>query len=325
MDRESSLSASFSQLDSQLPDFYRSEFNVVIGLGGWSLPQEEQANEDLTQSRFIKLINAIVVSGIPLEQAVALTCKVLRGLGWESDELNTLERYADEGFSLEASYPQIQDCLLKMKCKKIGNAVYDVVAVLDDQLEQFYVRVFCLALFGVIIRHRVEEQNTFVGCFKILHENLVHPSLAAAFTCCILSRFGFKDISQLKKYSTPNYNLEQRYPDIDCRLTVAELFYSLERERECPNVIRIIARQDLNNYATDKITSIAEFVQLLWEREVIKKDDVTKLQELAKLCNRPTFFNKYYRRQNIPLIPLGKRKKYFCALLYVHNMIFLCL
>ena len=76
---------------------------------------------------------------------------------------------------------------------------------------------------------------------------------------------------------------------------------------------------------TDKITSIAEFVQLLWEREAIKKDSVTKLQELAKLCNRPTFFNKYCRRQNIPLIPLGKRKKYFCVLLYVHNMIFLCL
>ena len=90
-------------------------------------------------------------------------------------------------------------------------------------------------------------------------------------------------ISQLKKYSTPNYNLEQRYPDIDCRLTVAELFYSLERERECPNVIRIIARQDLNNYATDKITSIADFVQLLWEQEVIKIGDVIKLQELAKL------------------------------------------
>ena len=318
MDRESSISASLSQLDSQIPDFYRSEFNVVIALGGWSLPQEEQANEDLKQSRFIKLINAIVVSGVPLEQAVALTCKVLRGLGWESEELDTLERYAEQGFSIEASYPQIQQRLLKVKGKKTGKAVYDVIAVLDDQLEQFYVRIFRLALFSILIRQRVQEQNTFVGCFKILHENLVHPSLAAAFTCCVLSRFGFKGISQLKKYSTPNYNLEQRYPDIDCRLTVAELFYSLERERECPNVIKIIARQDLNNYATDKITSIAEFVQLLWEREIIKVDDVTKLQELAKLCNRPTFFNKYYRRQNIPLIPLGKRKN-FCVLLYVYN------
>ena len=102
--------------------------------------------------------------------------------------------------------------------------------------------------------------------FKI-HENLVHPSLAAAFICCILSRFGFKDISQLKKYSTPKYNLEQRYPDIDGRLTVGELFYSLEREcaRDRPIVIRIFARQDLNNYATDKITFIGDFVQLLWE------------------------------------------------------------
>ena len=304
MDRESSVSVCLSQLDSQLPDFYRYEFNVIIALGNWSLPQEEQNNEDQTQSRFTKLINGIVASGVPLELVVALTCNVLRGLGWESDELDMLERYADQRFSLETSYPQIQQRLLEMNCNNVGKAVYKVVAVLDDQLEQFYIRVFRLALFSILIRHRVQEQNTFISCFKILHEYLVHPSLAAAFTCCILNRFGFKDISQLKKYSTPNYNLEQRYPDIDCRLTVAELFYGLERERECPNVIRIIARQDLNNYATDKITSIADFVQLLWEREVIKVGDVTKLQELAKLCNRPTFFNNYYRRHNIPL---GKR------------------
>ena len=83
MDRESSVSVCLTQLDSQLPDFYRYEFNIVIALGNWLLLQEEQANEDQTQTRFVKLINAIIVSGVPSKQVVALTCKVLRGLGWE--------------------------------------------------------------------------------------------------------------------------------------------------------------------------------------------------------------------------------------------------
>ena len=306
MDRERSISASLSRLDSQLPDFYCFKLEEVVALAVFELSQEQADDDQPTQSRFLKLFKVITTSGVPLEQAVALICKVLRGLGWESKELDTLERYADQEFSLEASYPQIHDRLLKMNCDSVGKTVYNVIAVLDDQLEKFYVRVIHLALFGIHISLRVQEQNTFVQYFNILHENLVHPSVAAAFMCSVLSRFGFKDIGDLQKYATPNYNLELTHPEVDLRLTVAEFFYSLERERECPNVIRIIARQHLNNYAIDKITSIADFVQLLCEREVIKVDDISKVQEMAHLCQRPTFFNKYCRRQNVPL---GKRNK----------------
>ena len=306
MEQERSISASLSRLASQLPDFYCLKFEEIIALAVLKLLQEQTDEDQSTQSRFLKLFNVITSNRIPLEQAVALTCKVLRGLGWESDELDTLERYADKGFSLEALYPQIQQRLMEMKCKKIQKAVYDVVAVLNDQLEQFYVRVIRLALFGIHTSLRVQEQTTFVGYFNILQENLVHPSVAAAFICSVLTRFGFKDISDLQKFATPNYNLELTYSEVDLRLTVAEFFYSLERKRECPNVIRIIAREHLNNYATDKITSIADFVQLLHEREVIKVDDISKVQEIAELYQRPTFFNKYYRRQNIPL---GKTNK----------------
>ena len=180
MDRERSISASLSQLDSQLLDFYWLKLEEVVALTGFKLLQE-QADED--QSRFLKLFNVITSSGILLEQAVALTCKVLRGLGWESEELDTLERYADQMFSLETSHPQIQQRLVEMEYKKIQKAVYDVVAVLDDQLEQFYIRIICLALFGIYTSHRVQEQNTFVQYFNILQEYLVHPSVAAAFIC----------------------------------------------------------------------------------------------------------------------------------------------
>ena len=310
MDRDRSLPGSLSRLDSQLPDLYRGKFEDVLQLAGFQLEQN-QTNEDQTQSRFLKLFNTICSSGLTSQLAVALTCQVLKGLGWEGEELETLGRHADVDFSLEAFYPEIQSHISRMNCKKIGKAVNNAVVVLDDQLDQFYVSIFRLALYGIhtVSRLRVEERSTFVGYFQVLYENLVRPSEAAAFTCCVLTRFG-KDVTDLQKYATPNYNLEQKYPEVDLRLTVTELFNNVERKDD---VIRIIARQDRNNYATDKITFIADFVQLLCEREVIKVNGNNKLQELAKLCRRPTFFNDYYIRQNLPT---GKRRN-ICAFLYI--------
>ena len=312
MDRDRSLPGSLSRLDSQLPNLYRCKFEDVLALAGFQLKQD-QTNEDQTQSRFLKLFNTISSSELTTEQAIALTCQVLKGLGWEGEELETLGQHADVDFSLEAFYPEIQSRISRMNCKKIGKAVNNAVVVLDDQLDQFYVSIFRLALYGIhtVNRHRVQERNTFVGYFQILYENLVRPSEAAAFTCCVLTRFG-KDVSDLQEYATPNYNLEQKYPEVDLRLTVTELFNSVEKKDD---VIRIIARQDLNNYATDKIAFIADFVQLLYEREVIKVNGNIKLQELAKLCHRPTFFNDYYRRQNLPT---GKRRN-ICVFLYIFS------
>ena len=318
MDREKLVLDSLFQLDSQLPYFYCSKFEEVVALGGFELLKEQVDKDQPTQSRFIKLINAIVVSGVPLEQAVALTCKVLRGLRWEGGELDTLERYAAQGFSLQTSYPQIQHSLNEMNCNKLMMKVCTALLVLEYQLLQFYIRVIHLAVCNFGQFYQVQEQSKLVQYFDILYRKLGHPSIAAAFICSILTRFGFKDIGDLQKYATPNYNLELTYPEVDLRLTVAEFFYSLDRKRECPNVIRIIAREHLNNYASDKITSIAGFVQLLWIRSLINVDDISIVQKIAELCQRPTFFNKYYKRQNLPLCKIIKF--IICNILYLYNL-----
>lgn len=197
MDYDRSLAGSLSRLDSQLPELYRSKFEDVLALAGFQLKQD-QTNEDQTQSRFLKLFNSISSSGLTSEQAVAFTCQVLKCLGWEGDELETLGRHADIDFSLKLFYPEIQSHISIMNCKTIGKAVSNAVVVLDDQLDQFSVSIFRLALYGIhaVSRHRVQERNTFVGYFQVLYENLVRPSEAAGFTCCVLTRFG-KDLVKM--------------------------------------------------------------------------------------------------------------------------------
>ena len=169
-----------------------------------------------------------------------------------------IEQFIDSSFKLEDSYPGISERIIRLNCEPIEVAVPKLIRSLDTKLGDYVQKRYRLALAGILGEGAVEEASTFPELFETLRAKLTCYSSAVSVTCDILDKLGKRDIDTLRRYAAPNCNVDQLYPEVDLRLTVAKYFSNM-RENEYRNSRLLISKLHLGGIAVDKLDPV-EFV-----------------------------------------------------------------
>ena len=154
-----------------------------------------------------------------------------------------------------------------------------------ENLDPTYVTLFRLSLNALGITPRDEQDATFYKLFDSLlqHEPLSEiperrRSIAASLTCHILTRFSCSlPLSSLEAEVEPGFDLKRdfkEFPKVNARLRVMESLYSLSHTKQCEAINKLKKEVSLNN-----VSSISELVFMLFEKDVLKSDDLTAVKE----------------------------------------------
>ena len=274
------------QLSERLPHWFIDQYKRLVGLIGYRLPQQCDLS---TSQQFVQLFTDIVHNK-SLSEAVNITYYILNGLGW-TENMSNIEQFIDSSFKLEDSYPGISGRIIRLKCEPIESAVPKLIHSLDAKLGEYFHKRYRLALAGILGEGAVEETSTFPELFETLRAKLTYYSSAVSVTCDILDKLGKRDIDTLRRYAAPNCNIDQLYPEVDLRLTVAKYFSNM-RENEYRNSRLLISKLHLGGIAVDKLDPV-EFVRVLIGKNIISIGDISKITDDIRY---PKFFDEYYKR-----------------------------
>ena len=274
------------QLSERLPNWFIDQYKRLVGLIGYRLPQQCDLS---TAQQFVQLFDIVRNKSLP--EAVNITYYILNGLGW-TENMSNIELFIDSSFKLEDSYPGISERITRLKCEPIEDAVPKIIDSLDAKLGDYVHKRYCLALAGILhTEDMVDKASTFLELFETLRKKLTCYSLAVSVTCDILDKLGKRDIDTLRRYAAPNCNVDQLYPEVDLRLTVAKYFSNM-RENEYRNSRLLISKLHLGGIAVDKLDPV-EFVRVLIGKNIISIEDVSKITDDIRY---PKFFDEYYKR-----------------------------
>lgn len=154
-----------------------------------------------------------------------------------------------------------------------------------ENLDPTYVTLFRLSLDALGITPRDEQDAKFYKLFDYLlqHEPLSEipqrrRSIAASLTCHILTRFSCSlPLSSLEAEVEPGFDLKRdfkEFPKVNARLRVVESLYSLPDTKQRDVINKLKKKVSSNN-----VSSISELVLMLFEKDVLKSDDLTAEQE----------------------------------------------
>ena len=158
-----------------------------------------------------------------------------------------------------------------------------------ENLDPTYVTLFRLSLDALGITPRDEQDAKFYKLFDYLlkHEPLSkipariperRKSIAASLTCHILTRFSCSlPLSSLEAEVESEFDLKRDFKDfskVDARLRVVESLYSLPDTDRCEAINKLKKKVSSNN-----VSSISELVLMLFEKDVLKSDDLTAVKD----------------------------------------------
>ena len=154
-----------------------------------------------------------------------------------------------------------------------------------ENLDPTYVTLFRLSLDALGITPRDEQDAKFYKLFDYLlkHEPLSEipekrNSIAASLTCHILTRFSCSlPLSSLEAEVEHGFDLKRDFKEfskVDARLRVVESLYSQPDTERCEAINKLKKKVSSNN-----VSSISELVLMLFEKDVLKSDDLTAVKE----------------------------------------------
>ena len=154
-----------------------------------------------------------------------------------------------------------------------------------ENLDPTYVTLFRLSLGALGITPRDEQDATFYKLFDSLlqHEPLSdipqrRRSVAASLTCHILTRFSCPlQLSSLEAEVESGFDLKRDFEEfskVDARLRVVESLYSQPDTDRCEAINKLKKKVSSNS-----VSSVSELVFMLFEKDVLKSDDLTAVKE----------------------------------------------
>ena len=169
----------------------------------------------------------------------------------------------------------------------VNDSIHAAALSLDKELGPTYVTLFQLSLdaLGIISARNGQGNVTFFESFVSLlqHEPLSEipqrkRSIAASLTCHILTRFSCSlQLSSLEAEVEPGFDLKRDFKEfskVDARLRVVESLYSQPDTERCEAINKLKKKVSSNS-----VSSISELVFMLFEKDVLKSDDLTAVKE----------------------------------------------
>ena len=169
----------------------------------------------------------------------------------------------------------------------VNEGIHAAALSLDKELGPTYITLFQLSLnaLGIISARDEQEKVTFFELFVSLlqHEPLSdipqrRRSIAASLTCHILTRFSCPlQLSSLEAEVEPGFDMKRDFKDfskVNARLRVMESLYSLSHTKQCEAINKLKKEVSSNN-----VSSISELVLMLFEKDVLKSDNLTVVEE----------------------------------------------
>ena len=169
----------------------------------------------------------------------------------------------------------------------VNEDIHAAALSLDKELSPTYVTLFLLSLnaLGIISARDEQEKVTFFELFVSLlqHEPLSdipqrRRSIAASLTCHILTRFSCPlQLSSLEAEVESGFDLKRDFEEfskVNARLRVVESLYSQPDTERCEAINKLKKKVSSNN-----VSSVSELVLMLFEKDVLKSDDLTAVKD----------------------------------------------
>ncbi|XP_019859896.1 PREDICTED: uncharacterized protein LOC109588155 [Amphimedon queenslandica] len=269
------------RLSRSLPPYFVEAYQTLLDVVGIKL--DPQVLDSAT--RFKKVLQEHKSKKSEAE-AVAYAHAILTGLGWE--ELDDLENPV-----LLDKTVQIDDSLNEelKRFEKFEHVVYNALRSLGVQFDGYQLNRYLLAVQVVLEKFASSNEADFLECFVSLKNKLGSCSHAVAFTIAVLERSGWGRTKILKRFASPNFDLNAAYPEVDLCLTVAD-YYGNMSERDFSSAKVYTSAVHLNHRNVSGHNPVS-FTILLLQQNIIKVGDVSSIEDGIKF---PIFFQKYKER-----------------------------
>lgn len=166
--------------------------------------------------------------------------------------------------------------------------VFDLMYSLNGKVQ--HPEYYRLVLYGLDIDHHFEvADQPFIELFQGVSGKLKgNLGDAVSLTCAYLEKFEAINLANIKPYGSPDFKIEQSYPEVDLRLTIAK-FLQLGVHDKRTVMTHISHDNDLKTSLP-----VYQFVQDMCDRRLVTTDDISKLQDLRHY--KPTIIDEYLDR-----------------------------